>query len=656
MTTGSIGPGTVLAGRYQLDDLLAESEGARFWRATDTILARSVAIHAVPSDDERAASLLEAARVSATVTDPHLLRVLDCDDEAGITWVVNEWGDGVSLDLMLQEGTLPPSRAAWLTREVADAIAAGHAQGVAHGRLNPEAVLVTHAGAVKLIGYVVDASLQPSHSPGSPYGEIDEREADVINLAGVLYAGLTGRWPGVAPSAVPKAPREGRRPLRPRQVRAGVPRTLDVICERVLHKEASQHAMPIETAQEIGAALADYLGDSGMAAPLDIAGMHAEPTVSIHRDALNDAVSEASPDLHEDEAAATAERDLEATQLSTPAPSAAEAASPSAEDLEQTQVYSEERQGPDSLAPLQAPQEEPAPPPPFEDPPERPLFASTERRVPVAAQAAMAAQSGSEPTPGHSTGSHPATGGSVGTDTAARRHIDSTSGGTGDTGSSFWPFTDEDEAKNDVHTGTEGRGWLRTAIVVALLLVLVVAMAIAFYRGRQDGDSPTASSENPSQSADATGTPVEIAGVSDFDPEGDPAEENPETARNAIDGNPGTSWTTMTYRGNPALGGLKPGVGLMLDLGEDQEASQVTVRFKGAPTSFEVHAASSGVTAAPDSVDQLDKVGAKSAASENAVVELDPAPSTRYLLVWLTKLPPADGGFRGEITEITVRS
>ena len=240
--------GTVLAGRYRLEDLLAESEGARFWRATDTILARSVAIHAVPSDDPRATGLMEAARVSATVIDPHLLRVLDCDDEADITWVVNEWGEGISLDLMLGHGTLPPSRAAWLTREVASAIAAGHAQGVAHGRLNPESVLVTHAGAVKLIGYVVDASLQAPRPPDPRYGELDDREADVINLAGILYAALTGRWPGVVRSSVPSAPLESGRPLRPRQVRAGVPRTLDAICERVLHKEASQHTMPIETA------------------------------------------------------------------------------------------------------------------------------------------------------------------------------------------------------------------------------------------------------------------------------------------------------------------------------------------------------------------------------------------------------------------------
>ena len=160
-------------------------------------------------------------------------------------------------------------------------------------------------------------------------------------------------------------------------MRAGVPRTLDVICERVLHKEASQHAMPIETAHEIAAALADFLGDSGMAAPLDLAGMHSEPTVSIHRDALATGVA----DLHAEALAAEAiepDEAAEATQLSTPAPAAQE------QDPEDTQMYQEARQGPDTLAPLQAPSEPAAPPPPFEDPPERPLFASTERRVPAA--------------------------------------------------------------------------------------------------------------------------------------------------------------------------------------------------------------------------------------------------------------------------------
>ena len=80
------------------------------------------------------------------------------------------------------------------------------------------------------------------------------------------------------------------------------------------------------------------------------------------------------------------------------------------------------------------------------------------------------------------------------------------------------------------------------------------------------------------------------------------------------------------------------------------------IRFVGAPTSFEVYAAPRGVTEAPDSVDQLDRVGGQQDAPERASVTLDPAPTTRYLLVWLTKLPEASGGFRGEIADIAVRS
>ena len=645
--TGPIGPGTVFAGRYRLDDLLTESDGARFWRATDTILARSVAIHAVSSSDARAPHLLDAARVSATVTDPHLLRVLDCSDDNGVTWVVNEWGDGISLDLMLQQGTLPPSRAAWLTREVAEAIAAGHAQGIAHGRLNPEAVLVTHAGAVKLIGYVVDATLEGPRPPDPLYGEIDERESDVINLAGILYAALTGRWPGVARSAVPPAPRESRRPLRPRQVRAGVPRTLDAICERVLHKEASQHALPIETAHEIAAALADYVGDPGLSAPLDAAGMHAEATVSIHRDALTTAAGAAAAQevsAWQPQAEATGEQ----TQVSSIAESADQTdETPVTDESEDTAYYREPLDDATALSPLRPPVEEVTPPPPFEEPPDRPLFATTERRVPAAAQAAAAQTAASSGRAAGQTGASlpaapggpPPPGAATDTDT-----------------SGFWPFTDEAEEKNEVHTGKEGRGWLRMAIVVGVLLVLVVAMAIAFNRGRQDASPTQGSGSDPGTSSTAKSAPVKIAAVTDFDPFADPPEENPDTVKNAIDGDSATSWMTSTYRGSAELGGLKPGVGLMLDLGKDTQAGSVTVEFAGKPTSFEVYAASAGVTDPPDSLDQMDKVGSKADVGAKATVQLDPAPKTRYLLVWLTKLPAVSGGFRGEIVDISVRS
>ena len=229
-----------------------------------------------------------------------------------------------------------------------------------------------------------------------------------------------------------------------------------------------------------------------------------------------------------------------------------------------------------------------------------------------------------------------------------RRRTARTDTGHG-TGPEFWPFAGNPEEDNEVHTGKEGRGWLRMAIVIGVLLVLVVAMAIAFNRGRQDADPPADSgpSQNPPSATQAQGSPVELAGVRDFDPLAEPPEENPDDAPNAIDGDAATSWTTSTYRGNPALGGLKPGVGLMVDLGKDQEAQSVTVRFKGEPTSFEVYAAPAGVTESPESIDQLDKVASQADAGERATVQLDPSPNTRYLLVWLTKLPPVAGRLPG---------
>ena len=130
--------------------------------------------------------------------------------------MVNEWGAGVSLDIMLApDGPLAPRRAAWLVGEVAATLEVAHAAGVAHGRLVPENVLIDRTGSVRVIGFAVDAALH-----GLPAGRAP---ADVTGLAGLLYAALTARWPGQAGSVVKPAPLAHGRVLRPRQVRAGVP-------------------------------------------------------------------------------------------------------------------------------------------------------------------------------------------------------------------------------------------------------------------------------------------------------------------------------------------------------------------------------------------------------------------------------------------------
>ena len=83
-------------------------------------------------------------------------------------------------------------------------------------------------------------------------------------------------------------------------------------------------------------------------------------------------------------------------------------------------------------------------------------------------------------------------------------------------------------------------------VLCALLLVAVVVIVGLKLSGGQGG-GPTAGHGSGGSSAPKAATPVRIADVSDFDPQGDPPRENPDLAPLAADGQVGTSWHTSTY-------------------------------------------------------------------------------------------------------------
>lgn len=578
MGTRAMSPGMLINDRYRLDDLLSETGEARFWRGTDTVLSRSVAINVLPSDNPAAPRLIAAARNSATVHDPRLLRVLDCDDRGEVTWVVNEWGAGMSLDILLERGPLDPTRAAWLALETATTIQAAHAAGVCHGRLTPEAVLVTNAGAVKIIGFAVSASIEGGGAGQHPeYGHLEPTEADVLDLAGILYAGLTGKWPGASPSTVPSAPTDHHGPLRPRQVRHGVPRMLDALCERVLRKAGHEHTVPIGSAVEIVAALNDFLGSPLTGAPIDISHMHLEPehTGPAWKRPLQPGW------------------DPEATQLS-PAYSWAE----------------ETRAGVPEPYVAPAPHDPEPELPPFEDSAERPLFASTPRRPRLADEHGRVLEEpvATRPAPASATPRHHG----------------------------------------------------RLALVVFLALAVVAAMVLAFQMGASEDAAPERSSDTSGteDAAPAAQTgPVAVVSAQDFDPQGQPAEENPDRAAEAVDGDPATAWPTKTYF-RPNLGGLKDGVGLVLDLGTQVPVRQLEVTLAGpGTTDVEVRTTPAGVNSPPVELDDVGRaVASATLPAKGGEVTLQQATTTRYVLLWITSLPKVSAGkFRAEVAEVTVR-
>ncbi len=255
MHVQTLSAGARLAERYQIEDLVGETHRAQMWRANDDVLNRSVSVQVIGSDSPAADAFLTAARRATAVDDPRFLRVLDAAYENGYAYVVREWASGVSLDNVLRAGPLSAVRSISLVREVAEAVANAHRAGVQHGCLDPARILITHSGAVRLLGLATDQALSAPTEDVSAAGE-SGRQADVSAVGALLYACLVARWPGVRDVGLPVAPTEHGRLLRPRQVRAGVDPATDAMCDRILDISQRHNGDSPRTADEVARELA----------------------------------------------------------------------------------------------------------------------------------------------------------------------------------------------------------------------------------------------------------------------------------------------------------------------------------------------------------------------------------------------------------------
>ena len=273
----SVNAGTVLADRYRLEELLAEAPPTVTWRAFDLVLSRSVLLHLLPPHDPGAVDLLNVARQAAVATDSRFLRVLDAvysdDDDIGC-YIVCEYATGQSLELLLSHGPLSGLEAAWVVREVADALSGVHSLGLYHQRINPDTVILTPDGHVKIVGLLIEEALRPppgtallGHDPAD--GPPAPEAVDVADLGRLLYACLVSRWPGGPAFSLPAAPSAGRHWLSPRQVRAGVSPALDNICDQILGDPPRRRAPRLRTANDVVNALTSVLGPADASADLE---------------------------------------------------------------------------------------------------------------------------------------------------------------------------------------------------------------------------------------------------------------------------------------------------------------------------------------------------------------------------------------------------
>jgi len=221
--------------------------------------------------------------------------------------------------------------------------------------------------------------------------------------------------------------------------------------------------------------------------------------------------------------------------------------------------------------------------------------------------------------------------------------------------------------------GTRDAGPPRAQTGIVLFLVLAVIAAgifVAFlaFRGL-GGDEEEPAPQLPTDASTATGSPsddqetteapqetggevqlgdpVNLAGITSYDPQGDNDERN-DIVDQAIDGDPDTAWNSHTYL-TPNWGNLKDGVGLVVDLGDSTEVGEVEILFPQGDYGAEVLV---GDDPTPEGAT---RIGQDDAASGTWTVTAEEPVTGRYVIIWFDRAWTGPGGEIVYVSEITVR-
>jgi serine/threonine protein kinase len=548
MSTYISEPGTRLAGRYRLVDQMLTGNGWTLWKAIDETLARPVSILTFAQGFPRIPQVVTAARAASRLTDPRMAQVFDVEDGGGQAYIVLEWVGGESLtDILDAGGPLDSARACSLISDAARAVAGAHALGQAHLRLTPDTLRWTRGSGIKITGLGIDAALAGDGLTAA--AAQDPSLADTTALAALLYAALTGYWPGEEPTRLPAAPVSDGVVCTPRQVSADVPSALDSVVIRALLQRPTRQGPPIQSPAEFADALAAVAPPAPLPEPAPPA-----PAGYQSRGGYDGYGGTYGPDPNNPDSWAV------------PGP------------------------GPSGTAPYQS--------------------------QPPSAQF---------PAAGYAGGQYP--GGKRGT----------------------------------------SRGPMVAVIVLVLIVIAVLVWAVGF---RKSGPPTPTGGAQPSTSASAPAgscTVLTPASVSTFNIYGKPPgnTENQTTAPAAIDNSLSTAWSTSYYFNHPNLGGLKPGTGLLIDMGKQVRLSQVDVLFASQGSTTASIYLGNNAAMSENALSDFTLVSPSATATGDHKFPVSSQATGRYVLIWLTSLPqlpkPPPGQsssntyFEGEIFNVVVR-
>jgi serine/threonine-protein kinase len=297
-----------LIGQYLLKGPLRSGGMGEVFLAEHVLLKRPCALKLVrPSasrDPDVRRRFEREARAMAALRHPNAVTVHDCGQAPdGTLYYVMEYLPGLTLEeMVVRDGPLPPRRVVALLRQLCDALAEAHGQGILHLDIKPGNVVVVGSPnvgeAAKLLDFGlarevgrVGLSFQSSgaEGAGSPQymapeqaagrGPLDSR-TDLYGVGGVAYFLLTGRPPFECDSALQLVLAHACDPVTPpRRLRPEVPADLEAVVLRCLEKEPAGRFAAVA---EVDRALAACACADSVAEPIRAPHHHHDAPTMLH--------------------------------------------------------------------------------------------------------------------------------------------------------------------------------------------------------------------------------------------------------------------------------------------------------------------------------------------------------------------------------------
>jgi len=246
--------GVLISDRYRIEDRLGSGGMSSVFRATDTILERTVAVKILAehlSDDERfVARFRREALAVAKLIHPNIVQVYDTGIDAGRHYIVMEYVRGRSGAQLLQaQGRLDPETSVEIGVQACAGLDYAHRHGIIHRDVKPGNLMVIGGPAgdgggdmtVKLADFGIARASEQTRitqvgsvvgtaaylAPEQARGEEAAPSSDVYSLGVVLYQFLTGRLPYEGASLAELAVRQqSEQPLHPRSYSEAVPQAV----------------------------------------------------------------------------------------------------------------------------------------------------------------------------------------------------------------------------------------------------------------------------------------------------------------------------------------------------------------------------------------------------------------------------------------------